>query len=146
MFKTKGILLLVVIICFLGFFSTEAYSYQRYSSFVGKWKATVNERNEAIDVGLEFYVHGNNLEGKFEILTETGGDITEGMFFNIENVQVRGDELSFVVPLFDKDDDDSLFFQLELGWGGLSGVMREMHQGSKAIPITFNKARRGFLY
>ena len=146
MSRTTGILLLVVIICSLGLVSTEAYSYERYSSFIGKWKATVNERNEAIDVGLEFYVHGNNLEGKFEILTETGGDITKGMFFNIENVQVREDELSFVVPLFDKDDDDGLFFQLELGWKGLSGTMQEIHPGSKAIPITFNKARRGFLY
>ena len=146
MFKAKKISLLVVIICSLGFFATQVYSYGRYSAFEGKWEAGVPERDEVILVGLELYERRNSLEGKFEILSETGGDITKGMSFGIEKVQVRGSNLSFIVSLFEKDDDDTLIFELRLGWRGLSGTMREMHQGSKIIPITFDKVRQNLLY
>ena len=146
MSKITGILLLVITICSLWLFPSKVYSYERHSSFVGKWEATVSERNDSVNVGLEFYLYRNNLEGKFEILTETGGDITKGMSFNLEAMLVRGNQISFVVPIFEKDDDDSLVFDLELNWKGLNGTMREMHSSSKLIPVTFNKVRRGFLY
>lgn len=146
MLKNRKIFIIVIVICFLGLFSTGAYSYGRYSSFEGKWKATVGESREPITVGLELYARRNSLEGKFEILTETGGDITKGMSFDIAQVEVTRDRLSFIVPLFDEGDRDNLVFDLKLNWRGLTGTMHEMHKSSNIAPITFIKSRRGLLF
>lgn len=142
----KLISLLAVFVFCCSLFSVKAYSYGRYSSFEGEWKATVGESREPITVSLELYVRRNSLEGKFEILTETGGDITKGMSFDIAGVEVTRDRLSFIVPLFDEDDRDNLVFDLKLNWRGLTGTMHEMHRSSNIAPITFIKSRRGLLF
>ncbi len=148
MYKTKKIslLFLIAIIYSLGFFSIQVYSYWGYSSFEGEWEAEVSERNNSVLVGLKLYARGDDLIGKFEILSDVKGDVSKGMSFYIENVKVRGDNISFIVLLFKRDDNDSLFFQLRLGWRGLSGTMREMHKNSKIIPVTFNKVRKRDLW
>ena len=137
----------MAIICSLGIFSSQAYSYgEYYSSFEGEWEAEISERDEGVLVGLELYVRGNGLRGEFKILSDVEGDVKKGMSFYIEDVKVRGDNLSFIVPLFAGEEDDNLFFELRLGWSGLSGTMREMYRGSKIIPVTFNKVRRRGLW
>ena len=146
MFKIKWVTIPILVTCILGLFSIEAHSYGKYSSFVGKWKCEIVEKRESVLVELELYIQKNSLKGKLEILTDTNADITKGMSFNIAQVKVNNDRLSFIVPLFDEDADDSLFFQLKLNWRGLSGTLQEMRKGSEVMPITFTKARQGFLY
>jgi len=96
-----------------------------------------------VPVELELREAGGALEGDFKIVGETGtDDITEGMDFEIVQVERIGDRLKFIVPLTGEVDDDAISFDLTVKGDTMTGFAKELNPSCEKIPITFTKQGR----
>lgn len=116
--------------------STSAQS----GSLAGQWKGAVTERGQTVEVKLTLEPNGQEVAGKFSILSKTGGDIDQGHTVKLARGKRDGNEITFVVPLTGEIDDDALNGQFRLEGGKLVGHFRERRPGSDELPVTFTRA------
>jgi len=114
--------------------SSEGYNLD------GKWRGTITEKGESTLVELELRVKQATIEGTFTILSETGEDVDKGMAFPMVQAERSGNNLKFIVPVFEGQvDDDAIAFELLIEGKNLKGHGHELREGSDNLPVTFTK-------
>ena len=112
------------------------------SRFTGQWRASLVDGGKSVLVGLKLRQKDNRYQGTFSVLSETtrGADVKKGFTIEIVNIQISGNQISFLVPLNNgKIDRDSLVFNLMVADNQLTGTLKENRNSSKVANVTFSR-------
>ena len=108
----------------------------------GEWRGDITERGKATSVELSLKTQKDGIKGTLTVLDETGEDVDKGMTFEIVEAHYANKELTFIVPISGKIDNDSIEFKLTLEKNSLSGHGKERRESSKKISVTLTKQEK----
>lgn len=106
----------------------------------GSWRGQITEKGQSTSVELDLQVQKGRIDGVFLILGSIENNMEGAGAFKIAQVGYTGNNLTFIVPISGKIDEDALSFTLRIEGDLLKGHLIERRQGSKSIFVTLKKS------